>query len=477
MRKINSLFVAVLALLAFGACNKGKIASLELSRTALYYAGWNAPAQSVRYVATNAETVAVATITDGWSYEQDKNACEIRIRPVGSESGDNSSLSTKGMLTINVINKSGDTSSYYIDLYIAEVVELDADGAANCYIVTTPNQAYTFDVKHKPNGEELDTRAVKLLWQSETVLVNNVDYTDGRVSFFVSESSEDNTKVNESNAVIAAYNGDDMVLWSWHLWVTNNNPLNDTATYSNGKEFMTRNLGSYGSSNGSTDIEKIHDSYGLYYQWGRKDPFPRPYYHDCSEATREARYERNGYLLDEFAYSVADGYGTLEFATGNPMVYIINEEGDWLQTPNSSLWSDDNKSVYDPCPAGWRVPTAKDLEVLTLADAEDNTSLDVARKQYGWHLTDGNGQKFFYSACGFVRYIDGKLQNMNHKLEVYPSTPEPWEGHYWTSSATTDGKAKSLYFDLTTTRVNINKFDADYPDRRANGKQIRCVKE
>ena len=486
MRKINSLFVAVLALLALGACNKGKIASLELSRTALYYAGWNAPAQSVRYVATNAETVAVATITDGWSYEQDKNACEIRIRPVGSESGDNSSLSTKGMLTINVIDKSGDTSSYYIDLYIAEVVELDADGAANCYVVTTPNQAYTFDVKHKPNGEELDTRAVKLLWQSEAVLVNNVDYTDGRVSFFVSESSEDNTKVKESNAVIAAYNGDDMVLWSWHLWVTNNNPLNDTATYSNGKVFMTRNLGSYGSSNGSTDIEKIHDSYGLYYQWGRKDPFPRPLYYNASGAYDEDRYGATGTYIKEQFLECSSSNGTLEYVTKNPMHFITNaacveEDGDgigdwlWKGNDNDNLWNEQGKSLYDPCPHGWRVPSADDLAVLHLADAEDNTPLDEARKEFGWHLSDGVST-YFWSACGRRRYNDGKVENMNYKEGVYPSQPEPWEGYYWTSSVSADGKAVALYFDLTTTRT-INKFFPSHSARRANGFQVRCVKE
>lgn len=476
MRKINSIFVLLLSLLAFCACEKDKTASMVLSRTALYFAGWNAPEQSVRYVATNAESVAVATISDGWTYELDKSTCEIRVTPTGDNSGDNSSLQTSGVLSVNAISKGGEASSYYINLYIADEVEADAEGAANCYVITTPNQAYSFDVKHKPNGEEIDTQSVRLLWQSKTSIIHNVDYKDGRVLFYVADSSEDNTKVEEANAVIAAYNGDDTILWSWHLWVTNENPCDDTATYSNNRVFMTRNLGSFGSSNGSADTELIHDSYGLYYQWGRKDPFPRPKYHDCSEADLETRYDSNGYYLTEFAYSVKDGYGTMAFAVGNPMVYIINDGGDWLSEPNGALWSDDVKSVYDPCPYGWRVPTADDLSVLTLADVEDNTSLDIARKQYGWHLTDQNGTKFFYSACGFLRYIDGKVQNMNHKEGVYPSTPEPWEGHYWTSSATADGKAKSLYFDLTTTRTNINKFSTDHPDRRANGKQIRCVK-
>jgi hypothetical protein len=90
-------------------------------------------------------------------------------------------------------------------------------------------------------------------------------------------------------------------------------------------------------------------------------------------------------------------------------------------------------------------------------------------------LSDGNS-KYFYSACGRRRYTDGKVENMNYKEGVYPSQPEPWEGYYWTSTTTAEGKAVALYFDLTTTRT-INKFELDHPTRRANGLQVRCVRE
>ena len=83
---------------------------------------------------------------------------------------------------------------------------------------------------------------------------------------------------------------------------------------------------------------------------------------------------------------------------------------------------------------------------------------------------------YFYPACGRRRYNDGLVENMNSKEGVYPSQPQPWEGYYWTTSTTADGKAVALYFDLTTTRT-INKFFPSHSARRANGFQIRCVKE
>jgi hypothetical protein len=113
--------------------------------------------------------------------------------------------------------------------------------------------------------------------------------------------------------------------------------------------------------------------------------------------------------------------------------------------------------------------------VLYLSSQEDATDLEEAKKQYGWRLSDGVN-KYFWSACGRRRYTDGKVENMNYKDDVYPSQPQPWEGYYWSSTTTADGQSVCLYFDLTTTRL-INKFVGNSPRFRANGFQIRCVKE
>ena len=68
------------------------------------------------------------------------------------------------------------------------------------------------------------------------------------------------------------------------------------------------------------------------------------------------------------------------------------------------------------------------------------------------------------------------MKLFEYKDCVYPSQPEPWEGHYWTTGTTADGKqSTSMYFDLTTTRT-INKFVLNNPSKRANAMQVRCVK-
>lgn len=492
MRSVKFLIIALMSVAISVSCNKkGDEASLVLNRSALYFSSWHDHSQVISYVATNAISVSVASVSDGWQVTLNPATREIYVTPKGSTSSDVSDdeLSKEGVLIVNALNKEKQATSYMVNLYICETVAIDAAGASNCYVVTAPNINYTFDAKHRPDGSLLDTASAKLLWQSNPEIVNNVDLVGGRVQFYVVPSVDDYDRLEDTNAVIAAYNAAGEVIWSWHLWIVNENPLTATTTYQlNGEEkiFMNQNLGAFTNAKGVTDEQKILDSYGMYYQWGRKDPFPRPYYFDASGAEAEGCYNGDNYIINGKFEECSTTTGAVAYTIKNPMTYITNaaciEEngdgiGDWLAVADNTLWNDVEKSLYDPCPKGWRVPTANDLSALKLTDenaADNNSALENARGQYGWYLSGDVGSAF-WSACGRRRYNDGKIENMNSKDGVYPSQPQPWEGYYWTSSTTADGKSVALYFDLTTTRVN--KFFPNYSARRANGFQIRCVKE
>ena len=485
MKQLKYLLLILTTITLVSSCKKDNEPSLVLDQTALYFSEWGAPAQTISFVPTNTMRVAQVSISDGFDCFIDNNRHIIVVTPSGDDEGKNDELPTNGTLHVNAISAAGETTGYTIYLYICQEEVLDKDQKyANCYIASTPGIKYSFDATHRPDGTPLNTTSAKLLWQSNSRVIKNTNFKDGIGSFFVEATDEDATKVVNTNGVIAAYNKGGEIVWSWHIWVVDENPENDTHTYSNGKTFMSKNLGAFTNSNGDSSTEKIYDSYGLYYQWGRKDPFPRPGEYNCAAGTGETIYNEDGtYYAKELTKEISSTTGCVDYAIANPMQFITNPDcieeggdgiGDWLVTANNTLWSDDTKSVYDPCPAGWKVPSASDLEVLFLSETEDATDLDKARKQYGWNLSDGV-QSFFYNACGYYRFNDGKIQNMNYKEGVYPSTPEPWEGYYWTTTSKADGSAVSLYFDLTTTR-SINKFEKRKDSRRANGMQVRCVK-
>ena len=490
MRSVKYLIVLMVAVVISVACKKSaaESASLSLERTTLYFNSWqDKTPQTISYTATGATMVAVSSCSAGWNAWVNEATRTITVVAVGAneEGMVEDELSKEGAVVVNALNSDNQPTSYYINVYIASSESLDNDGQelANCYVITEPSVCYTFDVKHRPDGQPLATTGVALLWQSNPGIVKNVTLAGDKVQLYVTHLKNDASSVENTNAVVAAYNVSGEVIWSWHLWIVNDNPLDLYDEYSNGKVFMRHNLGAFTNSNGSLDEQKIHDSYGMYYQWGRKDPFQRPYYFNAAGADNETRYNGiNGYIKDQYLERTSAN-GTVDYVTKYPMDFITNAAcmneggdgvGDWLLSADNSLWNDTEKSIYDPCPFGWRVPTAQDMLVLS-PDPNEGADLNATlRKQYGWHLSDG-ASTYFWSACGRRRYSDGKVDNMNFKEGAYPSEPQPWEGHYWTSTAK-DGKAVSLYFDLTTTRTTVNKFDNAYHDRKANGFQIRCVK-
>jgi hypothetical protein len=57
-------------------------------------------------------------------------------------------------------------------------------------------------------------------------------------------------------------------------------------------------------------------------------------------------------------------YGTIDYATAHPTTFISRNSSNWdwyytgSESTDNTRWttSDKAKSIYDPCPAGWRVP-------------------------------------------------------------------------------------------------------------------------
>ena len=475
--KKNILFL-LLSLLCLGGCKKKDITPrITASQTALYFSDWGTAPQTLTYSTVDAVSVAVSSVSTGWTPVVDQATNTLTVTPPASA---DLGYDRSGIVILTALSKDSVSSSVTIYLYVCDVDQFDEP--ANCHIATRANTRYRFLPK-RGDGSAVEASSAKLLWQSGYGLVDNVALeTDGAISFFVGETEKGTCP--DGNAVIGACDASGNVVWSWHIWVASNSPIDEAVTYANGQSYMARNLGAYTNSNGSHDTQKILDSYGLYYQWGRKDPFLRPASYECAGGEDEVVVDEQGAYVTFTTEQTSASVGTMEYATAHPTTFIANAAaiaeggdgvGDWLATPNNTLWGDGStKSVNDPCPAGWRVPTAQEWSVLTLSAEQDATPLSEARKQYGWFLTDGSNQ-YFYLGAGYHRYNDGVLQNMNYKEDVYPSQPEPWEGYYW-SSTPSGNLASCLFFDLTTTRL-ANKFNNNLASRRANAMQVRCVKE
>ncbi|MBQ7018620.1 MAG: DUF4906 domain-containing protein [Bacteroidales bacterium] len=186
--------------------------------------------------------------------------------------------------------------------------------------------------------------------------------------------------------------------WSWHLWVTDYNPDfagdwnsgylsavpgdadNDgtrdakvfhykfwgSNTYS---WIMDRHLGALGWKPMNVEGGNDFSSFGLYYQWGRKDPFPAQRLLNHSSTINDIQlYNIRGNATDSDVdimsiQSNTSETGDIWKATNFPyvlygvdLISTYSSLGLNWNHPGDSAPRQGSKSIFDPCPVGWEVP-------------------------------------------------------------------------------------------------------------------------
>ncbi len=480
------LLVAVATILS--SCKSKEVCSINFPVTAALVGDWG-QSTTLSFTYRNAEVIKLGTITGGWKAEINREARTVTI--TAPESASATDAARTGSIHIVAVAKGGDSEGAVIYARIVDdLVDLSANGAqSNCYIIPSPDVKYRFNACVKGNStESIPTAKVDILWIDNPDILQYLTLEqDGYASFFVNyETDADGAQLSTSpkgNAVVAAYDSAGTILWSWHLWLTGGGDPRNGFTLSNGATLMGYNLGAFANPDGNSTPADIWRGYGLYYQWGRKDPFIRPEYYDCAQGLDETIYNASQDYVYVTVKATDETVGTIEYAVKHPLTFISStaeNHGNWLYNNNrTDLWSENGpKALYDPCPYGWRVPSEDTFEVLDIAVAEDELPLAEAEKLFGWALTDsGNGQKHFFSANGYRSYLTGVLTNINYRDE-YPYTPKPWVGYYWTAGiGSTAALSTAMFFDLNTSRATVNGYKAVTDQKRGNAMQIRCVKD
>lgn len=447
----------------------------------------------VPFTYRNITSVSVSDIPSGWEVKNiDMIASTVTLSAPDKYTSENSKIEENGIL--HLVGKTAAGTSVAAKSYLSllnQSVDLTSEWS-NCYALWQKDTRYTIDVTHKGESQEtIAPEKVDLLWQSEKDIIQyfSFDKSAGTFTFFIGneEVKDDNeevvgTRIPDGNAVIAAYDSAGNIIWSWHIWATGSDIESNVVTSSAGVVFMDRNLGAYHNPNGSTDGDDIFKGYGMYYQWGRKDPFNRPYDYAFSNNDDKAGYDAEGGLV-RFKYADAERYadaGTMEFAIANPTIFVRGSKDnayDWLyEEHDDELWSESAKSVQDPCPKGWRVAKAEAYSTFDIAEAEDAMTSAEMRGRYGWTLVDGSVQMFM-PAAGRKSFETGVFTNMSNYGGDNP--PLPWIGCYWTAGVGVSDAAMAgaLFFDLNTTRAVNNRYEPRREMHRANAMQVRCVRE
>ncbi len=268
-------------------------------------------------------------------------------------------------------------------------------------------------------------------------------------------------------------------LWSWHLWVTNYNPetqyiMMNVSNQSTPTPYkvMDRNLGAK---------DELGD--GLYYQWGRKDPFCNP------SSVYPNRISLDGSMGMVQMNNTTTPWLTLIDCVFRPNCRITGRGGDGddvvqtgflsanITTPleergynrwggakahNDRISSKNAKTIYDPCPPGWRMPWGGNWSGITSSTpfAWSNQIGYIGRVFTGITTANSSTPNLF-KASGFMDSSNQAPQNVGT------------DGYYWggSPSITTPDPYQGRVLFLNATGNPYN------PDtKRENANTIRCVK-
>lgn len=295
-----------------------------------------------------------------------------------------------------------------------------------------------------------------------------------------------NSGVSGGNAVIAAYDANGTIVWSWHIWlldtkdlfgqntmqditVTNSagsqitlmpvnlgwTPSNDTYKYYPRHRVRVRltqatdgdpanNLSYQGGQTAMFTIdqhaqydEASTQGYCPYYQWGRKDPL--------LDATKDET-------------DINKSWNFMVYSLKNPSHFFTNWTNNIFTSWNNATEPNYSKTIYDPCPVGYHVPRSFAFTGFT-ADGNESSDTNPANI---WS-SDSHGVAFYSD-----RQTDGKGATIYFPvIDWLDNTETSQRGSiYWTSllNSTTDENGNKL---------NLPTFmfigSTVYPQYKANG--------
>lgn len=305
----------------------------------------------------------------------------------------------------------------------------------------------------------------ELVWQDAPGLVTDIKYEDtgnGRIAFKV-----DKNTIRQGNAVIAIKDANGTVLWSWHIWVTDEN-IGQTIEVTNhqGKKYklMSVNLGwcegrtetyaermKYWIRFQSIDPDGIMHQRRLiiqpsasittggnhpYYQWGRKDPFPPS---NGLANTNKIWYDKDGNAHTESPQTenLSTGIACIKNYILKPDVMHSQYSGD---NTYANLWSADNnvytandenviKTIYDPSPVGFKLPPSNAFTGFTTTGNYTNNTSQIngewngSLKGWNFYADSSKSKTLFFPALGMRFYSKGGMGNVGSYGGCWSAVP------------------------------------------------------
>lgn len=226
-----------------------------------------------------------------------------------------------------------------------------------------------------------------------------------------------------ANAILSLSIHGTSIIWCWHIWLWPHDLTPVEITNSTGVKYniMPVNLAS------KYDADGVHIK-NWFYQWGRPNPMLLPSAwnsttnHTPGSITKASKAEYLSLGLSNptwFYYSSSSPYNWF----GDKSYYNLWDAA-CTSTGNSD--NDTVKTVYDPCPVGWKVPNGNTFTGLSILSSANGI---VKMRRYS-----GDTVGVDFPLSGYRNYSDGSLNYVGSL------------GYVWLSSAFSQNYAYSLRF-------------------------------
>lgn len=224
--------------------------------------------------------------------------------------------------------------------------------------------------------------------------ISDISCNGKEITFTVNSSV---SNISGANAIISVVDDMGLIMWSWHIWIWTEdlNIMRVTNHQGEAFDFLSVNLAAT-----TTNTEDRYPNW--VYQWGR--PMPLPILSSGAGGKRP------------FGINKTCGLISLRDAIRIPEKYLIYPEG--TQPPGGSdtfgylnLWNAAGnesitiKSIYDPCPVGFCVPSIYAFTGFTTTGKSSNSIEEINKIGdfcSGWYFKRNNKDNtgiFFDSGC------------------------------------------------------------------------------
>lgn len=332
-----------------------------------------------------------------------------------------------------------------------------------------------------------------IVWTDQSGIVDGLSVTNAGANSFVNFHVPAD-KIKNGNAVIAVKNASGTIMWSWHLWFDHDDVLATTPvvnhqghTYNFTKQTLgfayrkwdgstydkarvTRVVVEQAISNGGVkqrgyiDITQnpgnVKEISSALYQFGRKDAMPGV------QTVSDGSFTPNG--GDNMSIQNGIQHPETFYTWG----------GSWYNNPPSgysyyNLWSMENtitswndnavvKTIYDPSPAGFKMPASNAFTGFTTTGNYSSTPSEFNISgdwDNGWNFKGTGTNTVYFPASGYRNLNDGSLNSVGNN------------GYYWSAVPDdTSDRGCSLYF-------NQWRVYPQYGGHRSYGFSVRPVSE